>query len=123
MNNIIAIFLVCISLLTGCGNIDSAHDGAQKAEYKRISASEAKQMMESADDYILLDVRTEQEFNERRIEGAVLIPDYEIEAVQRLNFWIRMHSYSSIAAVAAEVKMPRMNLCQWGTQMYMILEA
>jgi len=78
MNNIIAILLVGISLLTGCGNTDSAHDVVQKAEYKKISATEAKQMMESADDYILLDVRTEEEFIESRIEGAILIPDREI---------------------------------------------
>ena len=37
-------------------------------------------MMESVDDFILLDVRTEEEFRENRIGGAILIPDYEISA-------------------------------------------
>jgi rhodanese-related sulfurtransferase len=46
--------------------------------YRRISAAEAKQMMQNTDKYILLDVRTKEEFEEQHIEGAVLIPDYEI---------------------------------------------
>ena len=36
--------------------------------------------MDSESDYVILDVRTEEEFNEAHIEGAVLIPDYEISA-------------------------------------------
>ena len=35
-------------------------------------------MMQEENIYILLDVRTTGEFNERHIEGAVLIPDNEI---------------------------------------------
>jgi len=35
-------------------------------------------MMQDTDDYILLDVRTEEEFKEKRIEGAILIPHDEI---------------------------------------------
>ncbi|MBR2955366.1 MAG: rhodanese-like domain-containing protein, partial [Ruminococcus sp.] len=37
-----------------------------------------KALMDSEKDYIILDVRTEEEFAAGRIEGAVLIPDYEI---------------------------------------------
>ncbi len=44
----------------------------------KINAEEAKKMMEDGEDFILLDVRTEAEFSERRIEGAILIPDNEI---------------------------------------------
>lgn len=46
--------------------------------YEQITASEAKALMDSETDYIILDVRTEEEFNESHIEGAILIPDYEI---------------------------------------------
>lgn len=35
-------------------------------------------MMDADSPYILLDVRTKEEFEESRIEGAILIPDYEI---------------------------------------------
>ena len=48
--------------------------------YRKITASEAREIMEATKDFILLDVRTEEEFKEKRIEGAILIPDYEISA-------------------------------------------
>jgi len=47
-------------------------------EYRRITAEDARRMMEEAEDFILLDVRTEEEYKQQRIDGAVLIPDYEI---------------------------------------------
>jgi len=59
----------------------SAQLAMQKPPAKRISAEEAhKMMLELKDkDYILLDVRTEKEFKEKRISNAILIPDYEIK--------------------------------------------
>ncbi|MCL2569191.1 MAG: rhodanese-like domain-containing protein [Oscillospiraceae bacterium] len=39
-----------------------------------ITASLAREMMESGEPYILLDVRTEAEFSSRHIVGAILIP-------------------------------------------------
>ena len=48
------------------------------AEYQKITAAQAKEKMNETDDWILLDVRTSEEFKEKRIEGAILIPDYEI---------------------------------------------
>lgn len=47
--------------------------------YTSIPASEAKALMDSETDYIILDVRTEKEFADGHIPGAVLIPDYDIE--------------------------------------------
>ena len=49
-----------------------------KADYRKISAEEARGMMDGAEDFVLLDVRTEAEFNEGHIEGAILIPDFKI---------------------------------------------
>lgn len=46
--------------------------------YLNISAEEAKEIMDSESDYIILDVRTVEEYTEKHIPGAVLIPDYEI---------------------------------------------
>ena len=54
------------------------HEPQRAAQYRKISAEEAFQMMQEENIYILLDVRTTEEFNERHIEGAVLIPDNEI---------------------------------------------
>ncbi len=51
---------------------------AARGEYKKISAEEAKEMIDN-EDVIVVDVRTEEEFEEVRIEGALLIPDYEIQ--------------------------------------------
>ena len=44
----------------------------------QITAKEAKNIMDNETDYIILDVRTEEEFSEGHIDGAILIPDYEI---------------------------------------------
>jgi len=80
--------LICVIFLVGCdtdektpvSTFESAPAPAIPAEpvYRKISASEAREMMETTDNFILLDVRTEEEFEEIRLEGAVLIPDYEI---------------------------------------------
>jgi rhodanese-related sulfurtransferase len=51
---------------------------AQTAEYRKITAEQAKAMMDGEADYILLDVRTDEEWTENRIMGSLLIPDYEI---------------------------------------------
>lgn len=48
------------------------------AEYKKISPSTAKAMMDSDTKLIILDVRTKEEYEEKHIPGAVLIPDYEL---------------------------------------------
>jgi rhodanese-related sulfurtransferase len=50
----------------------------QQVMYRKITAEEARQIMDNGDSYVLLDVRTASEFNESHIEGAILIPDYEI---------------------------------------------
>lgn len=63
--------MVFLLMVSACG-------GEEPAEYVHISAEEAKNIMDSSEDYVLLDVRTEEEFAEKHIPGAVLIPDSEI---------------------------------------------
>lgn len=46
--------------------------------YEQISGEEAKRLMDAETDYIIVDARTEEEFNEGHIEGAILIPEFEI---------------------------------------------
>ena len=43
-----------------------------------ITPEEAKQLMDTQQDYVILDVRTRQEYEEKHIPGAILIPDSEI---------------------------------------------
>ena len=45
-----------------------------------ITAEEAKEIMDSEEGYIILDVRTREEYDEGHIPGAILIPNTEIEA-------------------------------------------
>ena len=75
------LFVVMILSLTACGTsggTGGSGDGQKAADYVSITAEEAKSMMDAEQDYIILDVRTEEEFAEGHIPGAVLIPDYEI---------------------------------------------
>ncbi len=49
-----------------------------KSKYEKISAAQAKEIMDNQTDYIILDVRQPFEYEEEHIEGAILIPDNEI---------------------------------------------
>ena len=46
--------------------------------YEQITQEEAKRIMDTRTDYVLLDTRTDEEFAEGHIEGAIMIPEYEI---------------------------------------------
>ena len=45
-----------------------------------LTPSQARAKMEAYPDAIILDVRTQEEFDTERIPGAVLLPDFEVEA-------------------------------------------
>ena len=47
--------------------------------YLQISQEEAKHLMDTEENYIILDVRTEEEFREGHIEGAIQISHDEIK--------------------------------------------
>ena len=49
-----------------------------KNTYEQITPPEAKEIMDTEQNYVILDVRTEEEFAEGHIADAILIPDYEI---------------------------------------------
>ena len=68
----VSVVLMLISLLVGC------NDGNNKNVYEQITPDEAKALMDSEEGYIILDVRTPEEFAAGHIAGAILIPDYEI---------------------------------------------
>ena len=84
--------LMCI-LLTACGNdksigIIGGADGptsiiiAEKGEktmYEQITPEDAKKIMDSGEEYIVLDVREQDEYDSGHIPGAILISYTEIE--------------------------------------------
>ena len=46
--------------------------------YDQINGAEAKAIMDSESGYIIIDARTQSEYDEGHIPGAILIPEYEI---------------------------------------------
>ena len=46
--------------------------------YEQISGAEAKALMDSESGYIIIDARTQEEYDQGHIPGAILIPEYEI---------------------------------------------
>lgn len=56
-----------------------SEEEVKSMQYQVISAEDAKVMMEDGSPYVLLDVRTPAEFKEGHIEGALLLPNTEIE--------------------------------------------
>ena len=67
--------LLAVMLLTACGQ-DKEKD--QGAVYMNITAEEAKRIMDSEEGYIILDVRTREEYDEGHIPGATQISHEEI---------------------------------------------
>ena len=64
-----ALLLALVLLLTAC---------AQAASYEQITQEEAKQIMDTTNGYILLDTRTQEEYDQSHIPDALLIPHTEI---------------------------------------------
>ena len=66
-------FLLSLLLLAGCAApVDS------EASYQQISMDEAIAIMESESDYMILDVRTTEEFADKHIPDAINIPNETI---------------------------------------------
>ena len=74
LKGFVLMLLISLSFfgLTACGNADNT------ASYEQISPAEAKEIMDTAKDYIIIDARTDEEFKEGHISGAIMIPEYEI---------------------------------------------
>ena len=69
------LILFAMMFLTACGQ---AQVNKQEATYVSITAKEAKEIMDSQQGYIILDTRTEQEYDEGHIPGAIVISHDEI---------------------------------------------
>lgn len=68
--------LLGVMLLTACGQ---TAETVQEAVFVSITAEEAKEIMDTGDGFVILDVRTQEEYDEGHVPGAILIPNTEIE--------------------------------------------
>ena len=66
--------LLTLALPLGCVGCS---DGGS-ATYEQISGAEAKALMDSENGYIIIDARTQEEYDQGHIPGAIMIPEYEI---------------------------------------------
>ena len=116
MKKLIAAALTVI-LLTACGQ-----NHHQEAVYMNITAQEAKEIMDTQQGYVILDVRAQEEYDQGHIPGAIVIPHGEIEAKaesalpdkdQLILVYCRSGRRSKIAAEAL-VKLGYTNIKEFG---------
>ena len=89
--------------IVGCGN-------KGEVSYTQIGMDEAVSMMEEEKDYIILDVRTPEEFAEKHIPGAINIPNEtigndEIEELPEKEQLILVYCRSGNRSKQASVKL------------------
>ena len=71
MKKIIALLLFLL-VFSGCAA------KSEKASYRQVSTDEAINIMKEEKDYIILDVRTPEEYKSKHIPGAINIPNETI---------------------------------------------
>ena len=76
VKGLIIMLLISLSLfgMTACDG-----ENGNASTYEQITAEQAKTIMDTEKDYVIIDARTEEEFAEGHIENAILIPEYEIK--------------------------------------------
>lgn len=75
-------FVLCLVII-GCGRKSEADNNVidnkdEENSYKSISMSEAEDMMKNEKDYIILDVRTAEEYKEGHIPNAINVANETI---------------------------------------------
>ena len=108
-----------VMLFTACGQ---DKENMQGAGYVNITAEQAKEIMDTQEGYIILDTRTQEEYDDEHIPGAILIPYDEVtekaEGVltnkdQLILVYCRSGRRSKIAAEAL-VKLGYTNIKEFG---------
>ena len=76
MKRYISLFLSLLTCLSAGALLGGCKDAAtQTGEYEQISADKAKEWMDTHPDCIILDVRTQEEYDLGHIPGAIVIPN------------------------------------------------
>ena len=76
-NRFLAMLLAC-AFPFACSACSDGEESTTPIRYEQISQAEAKALMDSESGYIIIDARTQSEYDEGHIAGAILIPEYEI---------------------------------------------
>ena len=77
---VIILVVMAALCMNGCQS-SAPNEEMKTAEtaYMKISAEDAKEIMDSTDDFVLIDVREDDEYASGHIAGALLMPYGEIE--------------------------------------------
>ena len=65
--------------LVGAISVYMSQSLTQKSEYGDVTVERASDLMDSKPELVVLDVRTQEEYDDEHIEGAILIPVQELE--------------------------------------------
>lgn len=77
MKKLFILLTLALMLLPACGQTTQ---NEKEVVYVNITAEEARKIMDTETDYVILDVRTQEEYDQGHIPGAIVIPDTEIRA-------------------------------------------
>ena len=81
LTKILLVAALSCMLFAGCKATDTEKEAGvtmEKAAYQQISMEEAMELMKTEENYIILDVRSPEEYDEKHIPGAVLVPNETI---------------------------------------------
>ena len=102
MEKLIAILLIGLCVITGCSNSKET----SLARIEKISVDEVYKISENIDkyqEYVIIDVRTEDEYNGGHIKNAINIPvanisEIEVSKDKKIIVYCRSGSRSTTAA-------------------------
>lgn len=103
------LYILIIILLISCGSVNNQNE----ITVNKITSDQALEDFNSKKGYIIVDVRTRQEFDEAHIPGAINIPNEEIidrkpELLPDLNQDIYIYCRSGNRSNQAAIKLIRM---------------
>lgn len=64
----------CFGAAAGSNGSNAANGSSNSSSYQQVDAETAKELMDTEDDYVILDARTQAEYDEGHIPDAILIP-------------------------------------------------
>lgn len=112
---VLMIFLIVLLIFLGVkafasGTRETSSSAGKNAPYRKISAQDAKEMMDSGQEFIILDVRTSGEFAGAHIEDAINIANETIagerpQALPDLDATILVYCRSGARSAQASKKL------------------